>query len=559
MKKKRFISMLICIAMVVTMAPCIVSAADGVAINATNFPDENFRNYVSSDKDTNSDGFLSETEIANITSINVTDMSISTLEGIEYFTAITILDCGSNNLTTLDVSNNTALTFLGCSNNNLTTLDVSNNTALEYLDCGSNNLTTLDVSNNTSLTSLWCGGNNLTTLDVSRNTALEELYCYDNNLTTLDVSNNSALEFLACCGNNISTLDISCVPELLGVMNEGSESVYTFNGYEVRQFIDDESGLACDLSTTIVTNPPVTEEPTVEPSVSPTVTDTPSVTPTVTDTPTVIPTVTDTPSVAPTVTVEPDLPSVNREQAESFVTRCYEIALGRAPELEGLTDWTDSLVDREISGSQFAYGVIFSPEFQNKDLSDEEYVEYLYLMLLDRPSDEEGKENWLSLLEGGASREVIFAGFVNSVKYFNLCRTYGLNAGYYVVGVDMNRQGAVNGFVDRLYGYCLGRSGDQGGQQNWVTQLINGSATGAQVAYGFFFSPEFMNNNYSNEVFVTILYNVCLNRAPDPDGLNNWVTALDNGADRLEVFRGFAHSDEFTGICNSYGIVRGSI
>ena len=52
MKKKRFISMLICIAMVVTMAPCIVSAADGVAINATNFPDANFKNYVSNTFDT---------------------------------------------------------------------------------------------------------------------------------------------------------------------------------------------------------------------------------------------------------------------------------------------------------------------------------------------------------------------------------------------------------------------------------------------------------------------------------------------------------------------------
>ena len=180
-------------------------------------------------------------------------------------------------------------------------------------------------------------------------------------------------------------------------------------------------------------------------------------------------------------------------------------------------------------------------------------------MLLDRPSDEEGKENWLSLLEGGALREEVFAGLVNSTEYFNLCSANGLNAGYYTIGVEMTQQGAVNGFVDRLYGYCLGRSGDQGGQQNWVTQIINGSATGTQVAYGFFFSPEFMNNNYSNKVFVTILYNVCLNRAPDADGLNNWVTALNNGADRLEVFRGFAHSDEFTGICNNYGIVRGSI
>ena len=153
MKKKRFISMLICIAMVVTMAPCIVSAADGVAINATNFPDENFRNNVLDLENDlgNGDGFLSETEIANITSINVTDMSISTLEGIEYFTAITILDCGSNNLTTLDVSNNTVLKSLNCGDNNLTTLDVSNNTALTLLVCSNNNLTTLDVSNNTAL------------------------------------------------------------------------------------------------------------------------------------------------------------------------------------------------------------------------------------------------------------------------------------------------------------------------------------------------------------------------------------------------------------------------
>ena len=77
MKKKRFISMLICIAMVVTMAPCIVSAADGVAINATNFPDANFRNYVSRDNDTNSDGFLSASEIAARKTIIVATTQVS--------------------------------------------------------------------------------------------------------------------------------------------------------------------------------------------------------------------------------------------------------------------------------------------------------------------------------------------------------------------------------------------------------------------------------------------------------------------------------------------------
>ena len=118
MKKKRFISMLICIAMVVTMAPCIVSAADGVAINATNFPDENFRNYVLSNYDKNRNNSLDASEIATTKTIFVPRKSISSLEGIEYFTALTSLYCTDNLLTSLDVSNNTALTYLGCSNNN---------------------------------------------------------------------------------------------------------------------------------------------------------------------------------------------------------------------------------------------------------------------------------------------------------------------------------------------------------------------------------------------------------------------------------------------------------
>jgi Leucine-rich repeat (LRR) protein len=51
----------------------------------------------------------------------------------------------------------------------------------------------LDVSQNTALTYLDCDSNQLTSLDVSQNTALTELRCYDNQLTSLDVSQNTAL------------------------------------------------------------------------------------------------------------------------------------------------------------------------------------------------------------------------------------------------------------------------------------------------------------------------------------------------------------------------------
>ena len=50
------------------------------------------------------------------------------------------LDCGNNQLTSLDVGKNMMLTDLDCSDNQLTNLEVSKNTALTYLDCANNQL-----------------------------------------------------------------------------------------------------------------------------------------------------------------------------------------------------------------------------------------------------------------------------------------------------------------------------------------------------------------------------------------------------------------------------------
>ncbi|MGI6572447.1 MAG: lipocalin family protein [Fermentimonas sp.] len=117
---------------------------------------------------------------------------------------VTELNCSSNQLTALDVTNNTALEELRCLFNRLTALDVSKHSALVELSCQYNDLTSLNVDNNTALKVLSCNYNQLTTLNVDNNTALESLSCNYNKLTTLDVSNNTALRFLWCSDNNIS-------------------------------------------------------------------------------------------------------------------------------------------------------------------------------------------------------------------------------------------------------------------------------------------------------------------------------------------------------------------
>ena len=177
-------------------------------INATNFPDANFRNYLLS-QSYGEDGELTEDEIKSIISIKVVEKEIASLKGIEFFTALRTLYCENNQLTSLDVSKNTALNDLQCQNNQLTSLDVSKNTALISLDCYNNQLTTLDVTKNTALTSLSCYTNRLTSLDVSKNTALTKLHCHNNQLTSLDVSKNTALKTLYCHNNQLTSLDVS--------------------------------------------------------------------------------------------------------------------------------------------------------------------------------------------------------------------------------------------------------------------------------------------------------------------------------------------------------------
>ena len=179
-----------------------------IAINAENFPDENFRNWLL-EQEYGQDGVITGYEIADIDEINVNDKGIRSLEGIQNFIYLITLDCNNNQLTNLDISDHTALTTLRCYNNQLTSLDVTNNTALTYLYCHENQLTSLDLTHNTILISLLCEDNQLTSLDVSNNTALTELRCDNNQLTTLDVSDCTALERLNCYYNQLTSLDVS--------------------------------------------------------------------------------------------------------------------------------------------------------------------------------------------------------------------------------------------------------------------------------------------------------------------------------------------------------------
>ena len=148
---------------------------DAVAIDATNFPDGAFRQYVADNFDKDKDGALNQTERNAVKEIRISNSGCTSLQGLKYFSKLTDLFCSDNNLTELDVSENPELGRLICYNNSLTSLNLNKNTKLRSLNCNNNKLTVLDLRENKSLSWLRCKNNCLTSLDLRTNPQIGDL------------------------------------------------------------------------------------------------------------------------------------------------------------------------------------------------------------------------------------------------------------------------------------------------------------------------------------------------------------------------------------------------
>jgi hypothetical protein len=184
-------------------------------LNAQNvtIPDVNFKTVLLANTsiNTNSDTEIQVTEATNCTFLYVPFNNIADLTGIEAFTTLSSLFCGSNQLTSLNVSSNTALTALDCEKNQLTSLNVSANTALTFLKCGTNLLTSLNLSTNTAITYLDCNANQLTDMNVSANASLNFLNCDANQLTSLNVQNGNNANIPTYNFNALNNPNLTCI------------------------------------------------------------------------------------------------------------------------------------------------------------------------------------------------------------------------------------------------------------------------------------------------------------------------------------------------------------
>ena len=111
------------------------------------------------------------------------------------------------------------------------------------------------------------------------------------------------------------------------------------------------------------------------------------------------------------------------------IYRLYKAAFDRAPDAPGLGFWINAL-DSGIELKTVAGVAIDSPEFRANhygDGSNKQFLNSLYLNVMDRAPDNEGLDFWTTALENGTSRADVLVGFSESAE--NYANTVGLIGG----------------------------------------------------------------------------------------------------------------------------------
>ena len=263
-----------------------------------------------------------------------------------------------------------------------------------------------------------------------------------------------------------------------------------------------------------------------------------------------------------------------REQIRAFVDRLYLTTLGRHGEEEGLTYWTDNLFAGNLTGASAAQNFILSPEFNEKNLSYNEFLDVCYAAFFDRPGDEGGYAYWLDVMYNGGSREYVVACFVDSPEFTGICESYGIVRGDLdkTKGAPTGSQGIeplkvdssnVNDaelykYVEKLYTCILDRPSEPAGCEYWVQAIKEGNGMDAgKAASCFFQSQEYKDKRKTDAEFMVDVYQMFFGREPDQGGYDYWLDNLKN--ERVSrvwlIEEGFGKSPEFREILERFGFV----
>ena len=189
--------------------------------------DANFKSYLLQNFDADGDWRISKEEAASITEISCEEYEITSIDGVQYMTALTTLDCRYNKIAgEVNLSGLKNLKEVKLDHNYCSKIDVSGCSSLETLIANDNmgyddsmraffTLEEVDLTGCTALKTLNLVDNAVKSLDLKDCAALEDLNVAYNALTSINISNCSNLRYAHIRSNNFNApVDFSHCSEL---------------------------------------------------------------------------------------------------------------------------------------------------------------------------------------------------------------------------------------------------------------------------------------------------------------------------------------------------------
>lgn len=128
---------------------------------------------------------------------------------------------------------------------------------------------------------------------------------------------------------------------------------------------------------------------------------------------------------------EPKVTAAQYVDIKDFVKRFYEVALGRAasdiPEAD-INFHAERLAAGKADGKDMAVAFIMGGEFENRNLSNDEFSKVMYRTFMDRERAD-GEAGWVDALDDGYTRKFVLSRFVNSPEFAAICDHYGIAPG----------------------------------------------------------------------------------------------------------------------------------
>ena len=197
------------------LLPLLITASLCSSAQLTQIPDNNFEQaLIDLELDNELDGVILTANIVSVTHLDIPDMSIQDLTGIEDFESLFYLNCSNNSITTIDVSNNANLVFLFCPDNDLESLIMPESSPVfRELLVNNNNLTSLEMSNYANVAWIIADNNLFNSINLSGSTIEFAMSFTNNELSEINLE-GADITFLHLDSNQFSFLDLSLHPGL---------------------------------------------------------------------------------------------------------------------------------------------------------------------------------------------------------------------------------------------------------------------------------------------------------------------------------------------------------